>query len=39
MQIGILYALLAYSIWGLLPLYIKSLPGIAPTEILLHRMV
>ncbi|QEZ48282.1 EamA family transporter RarD [Cupriavidus oxalaticus] len=39
MQIGILYALLAYAIWGLLPLYIKSLPGIAPTEILLHRMV
>ncbi|AMR76406.1 EamA family transporter RarD [Cupriavidus nantongensis] len=39
MQLGILYALLAYLIWGLLPLYIKSLPGIAPTEILLHRMV
>ncbi|UIF86191.1 EamA family transporter RarD [Cupriavidus sp. UYPR2.512] len=39
MQLGILYALLAYVIWGLLPLYIKSLPGIAPLEILLHRMV
>ncbi|UDM50484.1 EamA family transporter RarD [Cupriavidus sp. MP-37] len=39
MQLGILYALLAYLIWGLLPLYIKSLPGIAPVEILLHRMV
>ncbi|MCO4862772.1 MULTISPECIES: EamA family transporter RarD [Cupriavidus] len=39
MQLGILYALLAYLIWGLLPLYIKSLPGIAPMEILLHRMV
>ncbi|WP_354686898.1 EamA family transporter RarD [Cupriavidus necator] len=39
MQLGILYALLAYVIWGLLPLYIKSLPGIAPMEILLHRMV
>ncbi len=39
MQLGILYALLAYVIWGLLPLYIKSLPGIAPREILLHRMV
>ncbi|SOY41198.1 EamA family transporter RarD [Cupriavidus taiwanensis] len=39
MQLGILYALLAYIIWGLLPLYIKSLPGIAPVEILLHRMV
>ncbi|MBO4122086.1 EamA family transporter RarD [Cupriavidus gilardii] len=39
MQTGILYALLAYIIWGLLPLYIKSLHGIAPLEILLHRMV
>jgi len=39
MQSGILYALLAYVMWGLLPLYIKSLPGIAPVEILLHRMV
>ncbi|SPK74087.1 Protein RarD [Cupriavidus taiwanensis] len=39
MQLGILYALLAYLSWGLLPLYIKSLPGIAPMEILLHRMV
>ena len=39
MQTGILYALLAYIIWGLLPLYIKSLQGIAPLEILLHRMV
>ncbi|AQV96095.1 transporter [Cupriavidus necator] len=39
MQLGIFYALMAYVIWGLLPLYIKSLPGIAPVEILLHRMV
>lgn len=39
MQIGILYALLAYTIWGLLPLYIKALDGVAPLEILLHRMV
>ncbi len=39
MQTGILYALLAYVIWGLLPLYIKALHGIAPLEILLHRMV
>jgi chloramphenicol-sensitive protein RarD len=39
MQIGIIYALLAYVIWGVLPLYIKSLHGIPPFEILLHRMV
>lgn len=39
MRTGIVYALLAYILWGLLPLYIKSLPGIPPAEILLHRMV
>lgn len=39
MQLGVLYALLAYIIWGLLPLYIKSVHGVAPLEILLHRMV
>ncbi|KAF0815208.1 hypothetical protein IGB42_00285 [Andreprevotia sp. IGB-42] len=39
MQTGIIYGLLAYIIWGLLPLYIKSLHGIGPLEILLHRMV
>lgn len=39
MRTGIIYALLAYILWGLLPLYIKALHGIAPVEILLHRMV
>src|SRR4051794_24995809 len=38
MQLGILYALLAYLIWGLLPVYIKALHGIPPFEILLQRM-
>ena len=37
MQLGIFYALLAYIIWGLLSLYIKSLHGVGPLEILLHR--
>lgn len=39
MQTGIIFALLAYIMWGVLPLYIKALHGIAPIEILLHRMV
>ncbi|BCL75555.1 membrane protein [Jeongeupia sp. HS-3] len=39
MQIGILYATLAFLIWGLLPIYLKSLVGIDAGEILLHRMV
>ncbi|GHD63218.1 EamA family transporter RarD [Jeongeupia chitinilytica] len=39
MQIGILYATLAFLIWGLLPVYLKALTGIPAGEILLHRMV
>ncbi len=38
MQSGILYASLAYAMWGLLPLYLKSLQGVAAVEVLLHRM-
>ncbi len=36
---GILLALCAFLIWGLSPIYFKSLQGIPPREILLHRMV
>lgn len=39
MNKGFAYAAAAYLIWGLLPLYLKALQGIAATEILLHRMV
>ncbi|MBE9608624.1 EamA family transporter RarD [Chitinilyticum piscinae] len=39
MNRGILYATGAYLIWGLLPLYLKSLHGLPAMEILLHRMV
>ncbi|MFC4159252.1 EamA family transporter RarD [Chitinimonas lacunae] len=39
MQTGILYAVLAYLCWGLLPLYLKLLQSIPALEILLHRMV
>lgn len=38
MQSGIVYASLAYAMWGLLPLYLKSLQGVAAIEVLLHRM-
>ncbi|GAA4011650.1 EamA family transporter RarD [Actimicrobium antarcticum] len=34
-----LFAATAYIIWGLFPLYFKALQAIAPTQILLHRMV
>ncbi|WP_288841243.1 EamA family transporter RarD [uncultured Deefgea sp.] len=39
MQIGIIYTLLAFLIWGLFPLYFKALHGIAPEEIVLHRFI
>lgn len=39
MNTGMLYALCAYLVWGMFPIYFKSLHAIAPLEILLHRMV
>jgi len=39
MNTGILYAASAYALWGVFPLYFKSLQEIPPLEILLHRMV
>ncbi len=36
---GILYGIIAYTFWGLLPIYWKSLKGVPPIEILSHRMV
>jgi chloramphenicol-sensitive protein RarD len=39
MNYGVAYAFLAFTIWGLFPVYFKSLHQIAPLEILAHRMV
>lgn len=39
MRNGMLFAAGAYLIWGLFPLYFKMLQGIAPLEILLHRVL
>lgn len=36
---GQLSAMMAFLIWGLLPLYWKSLQGVNPLEILSHRIV
>ena len=38
-QIGIGYALLAFSAWGFLPIYWKLLATVPSLEILAHRMV
>ncbi len=36
-KIGIIYALMAYSLWGLSALYWKLISYISPTEIIAHR--
>jgi chloramphenicol-sensitive protein RarD len=36
---GILYALGAYTIWGILPIYWKALESVPPLEILGHRAI
>jgi chloramphenicol-sensitive protein RarD len=35
---GILYAVLAYGTWGLLPVYWKALTGVPLAEVLAHRV-
>ncbi|WBU53183.1 EamA family transporter RarD [Paracoccus sp. SCSIO 75233] len=37
--LGFLYALGAYGIWGILPLYMKQLSHIDPAEIIAHRVI
>ena len=39
MNSGVVYALAAYVIWGLFPLYFKALEQIPSLQILAHRMV
>ncbi|MBV1907074.1 MAG: EamA family transporter RarD [Pseudomonadales bacterium] len=36
---GILYALAAYFMWGLAPLYFKLVDTVSPAEILVHRII
>jgi chloramphenicol-sensitive protein RarD len=39
MHPGIVYAVLAYTWWGLLPLWFMQIPHVAATEVLVHRIV
>src|SRR3989338_10645741 len=39
MNVGVLYALTAFTIWGLMPIYFKALNPIPPLEILAHRVI
>lgn len=36
---GLLYAVVAYGLWGLLPLYFHAMPRVGALEILAHRVV
>ncbi len=36
---GILFAAGAYTLWGLFPIYLKSLEGVSALEILAHRIL
>lgn len=36
---GVIAGLIAYILWGVLPVYFKVLGEVAPTEVLLHRIV
>ena len=36
---GFIAALICYLIWGLLPIYFVFVSAVAPTEVLLHRIV
>lgn len=37
--VGIGYAVLAFSLWGILPIYWKLIVDVAPMEILAHRLI
>jgi chloramphenicol-sensitive protein RarD len=36
---GVAFALLAYTSWGVMPVYWKALGGVPPLEVLMHRVV
>ena len=36
---GLLFGVGAYLLWGVMPLYFKLLAGVAPTEIVAHRIL
>lgn len=39
MNRGVLYALSAYLMWGVFPIYFKAVQGVPPTEVLAHRVL
>jgi chloramphenicol-sensitive protein RarD len=39
MNAGVLYAVTAFGIWGLFPLYLRQIATVPPLELVLHRSV
>ncbi|WP_028107907.1 EamA family transporter RarD [Ferrimonas futtsuensis] len=39
MRQGVIFALMAYSMWGFAPLYFKAIAAVPATEILMHRVI
>ena len=37
-RLGIVYTLLAYGIWGLMPLYVKAVHAVPPSQFVAHRI-
>ncbi len=38
-RIGLAFGLMAYALWGVLPIYFKALGGVPATDIVAHRIV
>ena len=38
-KLGVAAGLIAYSLWGVFPVYFKIIESVAPTEVLAHRIV
>ena len=38
-RIGLAFGLLAYALWGVLPIYFKALPGVPSIDIVAHRIL
>jgi len=36
---GLIFGLLAYGLWGVLPIYFKWLAGVSPLDIVAHRII
>src|SRR5215213_8431215 len=38
-KVGLVFGLLAYGLWGVLPIYFKQLASISPFDIVAHRII